>query len=50
MRQAASLLAQAMAIPADRYPGSNLSPEGHKRRTFAMLVDQLELMAACEPC
>jgi class 3 adenylate cyclase/tetratricopeptide (TPR) repeat protein len=49
VRQAASLLAQAMAIPADRYPGSNLSPEGHKRRTFAMLVDQLELMAASEP-
>jgi class 3 adenylate cyclase/tetratricopeptide (TPR) repeat protein len=49
VRQAASLLAQAMAIPAERYPRSNLSPEGHKRRTFAMLIDQLEMMAASEP-
>jgi class 3 adenylate cyclase/tetratricopeptide (TPR) repeat protein len=45
VRQAAALLAQAMAIPTDRYPRANLSPEGHKRRTFEMLIDQLEMMA-----
>jgi class 3 adenylate cyclase/tetratricopeptide (TPR) repeat protein len=49
VRQAAALLAQAMAIPTDRYPSTNLSPEGLKRRTFEMLIDQLEMMASSGP-
>ena len=49
VRRSAALLAQAMAIPTDRYPSTNLSPEGLKRRTFEMLIEQLEMMASSEP-
>ena len=46
VRQTAALLAQAMGISTDRYPSTNLSPEGLKRRTFEMLIDQFEMMAS----
>jgi class 3 adenylate cyclase/tetratricopeptide (TPR) repeat protein len=49
VRQAAALLARAMAIPTDRYSSTNLSPEGLKRRTFDMLIDQFEMMASSGP-
>ena len=50
VREATSLLAQAMAIPAGgRYPPLNLSPQRQKQRTFEILIDQLEGLAAGQP-
>jgi class 3 adenylate cyclase/predicted ATPase len=45
-----SLFAELLSIPtAGRYPSLDLAPEERKRRTLAMLADQLRLLSASRP-